>query len=113
MAAVKLWEYEPTKLAGKPVKVRLSQSITFALKLPELQRAPGIPELKSGGAPPAPPSLATAETASVMFALGSQGEVREAAVVEGNPVVERSPAARGEVLALRGGGRSAVPHRSR
>ena len=87
MTAVKLWEYEPTKLAGKPVKVRLSQSITFALKLPELQRAPGIPELKSGGAPPVPRGLATAETASVMVALGSQGEVREAAVVEGNPSV--------------------------
>ncbi|HQZ18168.1 MAG TPA: TonB family protein [Vicinamibacteria bacterium] len=87
MAAVRLWEYEPTKLAGKPVKVRLSQSITFALKLPELQRAPGIPELKSGGAPPAPSGLAAAETASVMIALGSQGEVREAAVVEGNPAV--------------------------
>lgn len=87
MAAVRLWEYEPTKLAGKPVKVRLSQSITFALKLPELQRAPGIPELKSGGAPPAPSGLAAAETASVMIALGSQGEVREAAVVEGNPAI--------------------------
>ena len=85
MNAVRLWEYEPTKLTGKPVKVRLSQSITFALKLPELQRAPGIPELKSGGAPPLPPGLATAETASVMIALGPQGEVQEAAVVEGNP----------------------------
>ncbi len=87
MNAVKLWEYEPTKLAGKPVKVRLSQSITFAMRLPDLQRAPGIPELKSGGAPPAPANLTAAETASVMVALGSQGEVREAAVVEGNPAV--------------------------
>jgi len=84
MNAVKLWEYEPTKLAGKTVKVRLSQSITFALKLPDLQRAPGIPELKSGGAPPAPPGLTAAETSSVMIALGPQGEIKEAAVVEGN-----------------------------
>ncbi|MBX7186541.1 MAG: energy transducer TonB [Vicinamibacteria bacterium] len=87
MAAVKMWEYEPTRLAGKPVKVRLSQSITFALKLPALQRAPGIPELKSGGAPTAPIGLTAAETASVMVALGTQGEVREAAVVEGNAAV--------------------------
>lgn len=87
MAAVKLWEYEPTKLAGKPVKVRLSQSITFALKLPELQRAADIPELKSGGAPTSPSGLAAAESASVMVALGSQGEVREAAVIEGNPAI--------------------------
>lgn len=87
MAAVKMWEYEPTRFAGKPVKVRLSQSITFALKLPALQRAPGIPELKSGGAPTAPAGLTAAETASVMVALGTQGEVREAAVVDGNALV--------------------------
>lgn len=87
MAAVKLWEYEPTRVAGKPVKVRLSQSITFALKLPELQRVPGIPDLKSGGAPPPPAGLTAAESASVMIALGAQGEVREAAVIEGNPAV--------------------------
>lgn len=90
MAAVRLWEYEPSKVAGKSVKVQLSQSITFALKLPELQRAAGIPELKSGGAPPVPATLTTPETASVMIALGSQGEVREAAVVEGNPVVSEA-----------------------
>lgn len=90
MNAVNLWEYEPTKVAGKSVKVQLSQSITFALKLPELQRAPGIPELKSGGAPVAPGSLATAESASVVVTLGLQGEVREAAVLEGNPVVSEA-----------------------
>jgi TonB family protein len=89
--AVRAWEYEPTKLAGKAVKVKLSQSITFALKLPEIQRAPGIPELKSGGAPPVPAALAAAESASVMVALGPAGEIAEAAVVEGSP-------AAGEVL---------------
>jgi TonB family protein len=85
--AVRLWEYEPTKLAGKPVRVRLSQPITFALRLPNLERAPGVPELKSGGNPPVPPSLATAETASVAVALGSQGEVREVEALGGNSVV--------------------------
>ena len=90
MNAVRLWEYEPTKVAGKGVKVQLSQSITFALRLPELQRAPGIPELKSGGAPPVPPGLATAEFASVSITLGGQGEVLEAAVIEGNPVVSEA-----------------------
>ena len=90
IAAVKLWEYEPTKLAGKPVRVQLAQSITFSLKLPDLQRAPGVPELKSGGTPPVPPSLATAEKASVSLALGSQGEVREASVLEGNSVVSEA-----------------------
>ncbi len=83
--AVKLWEYEPTKVAGRFVKVLLSQSITFALKLPELQREPGVPELKSGGAPPLPSGLATRQTASVAVMLGPLGEVAEASVLDGNP----------------------------
>ncbi|MEO8361553.1 MAG: TonB family protein [Vicinamibacteria bacterium] len=82
--AVKLWEYEPSKLAGKPVKVVMSQSITFALKLPDIQRSVGLPELKSGGAPSVPAGLTTPETASLIVTLGSQGEVREASPVEGN-----------------------------
>jgi protein TonB len=90
MNAVKLWEYEPTKVAGKAVKVQLAQSITFALRLPDLQRAPGIPELKSGGTPLVPPSLATAESAAVAVTIGSQGEVREAAVLEGNAVISEA-----------------------
>ena len=83
--AVKLWEYEPTKVAGKFVKVLLSQSITFALKLPELQREPGVPELKSGGAPPLPSSLPTRQMASVAVTLGPLGEVAEASVLDGSP----------------------------
>lgn len=90
MSAVRLWEYEPSKVAGKPVKVRLTQPITFALRLPDLQRASGVPELKSGGAPPIPTSLATAEDASVAVILGAQGEVSEAAVIDGNPVVSEA-----------------------
>lgn len=90
LAAVSLWEYEPTKLAGKPVKVVLSQHITFALKLPDLQRAAGVPELKSGGPPPIPPTLTVPGTAAVAVTLGSQGEVREAAALEGDPVISEA-----------------------
>lgn len=89
-AAVKLWEYEPTKVAGQAVKVLLSQSITFALKLPELQRAPGVPELKSGGSPPVPPGLREAASAAVELTLGSQGEVLEVAALDGHPVVSEA-----------------------
>ena len=88
--AVKLWEYEPTKVAGKFVKVLLSQSITFALKLPELQREPGVPELKSGGAPPLPSSLPTRQMASVAVTLGPLGEVAEASVLDGNPALSEA-----------------------
>ncbi len=90
LAAVNLWEYEPTKVSGKPVKVVLAQHITFALRLPELQRAPGVPELKSGGSPPIPASLTTPGNAAVAVTLGSQGEVREAAALEGDPVISEA-----------------------
>jgi len=90
IAAVKLWEYEPTKVAGKPVKVLHSQGITFAMRLPDLQRAPGIPELKSGGAPFAPPGLPAAASASIMVTLGPEGDVREAAYLEGDSAVSDS-----------------------
>ncbi|MBK5254726.1 MAG: TonB family protein [Vicinamibacteria bacterium] len=88
--AIRLWEYEVTKVAGKPVKVLLSQSITFAMRLPDLQREMGVPELKSGGAPPVPASLATPANASVAVTLGSQGEVQEAAVLDGDSVVSEA-----------------------
>lgn len=90
LAAVNLWEYEPTRVSGKPVKVILAQHITFALRLPDLQRAPGVPELKSGGSPPIPAGLTTPGQAAVSVALGSQGEVREAAALEGDPVISEA-----------------------
>lgn len=87
LAAVRMWEYEPTQVSGKPVTVQLSQSITFALKLPDLQRAFGIPELRSGGSPASPKTLAAPETASVAVTLGADGAVAEAAVTEGSPAI--------------------------
>ncbi len=87
LAAVKQWEYEPTRVDGKPVKIILAQSITFALKLPTLQRALGVPELKSGGAPPMPTGLASPAQASVEVRLGPQGEVAEASVLDGPPLL--------------------------
>ncbi len=90
LTAVNLWEYERTLVSGKPVKVLLAQHITFALRLPDLQRAPGVPELKSGGSPPIPASLTTPGNAAVAVTLGSQGEVREAAALEGDPVISEA-----------------------
>lgn len=87
LAAVRMWEYEPTQAGGKPVPVQLSQSITFALKLPDLQRAFGIPELRSGGSPTNPRTLAAPEAASVAVTLGADGAVAEAAVVDGAPAI--------------------------
>jgi TonB family protein len=87
VAAVKMWEYEVTRVGGKPVKVLLSQSITFALRLPEIQREPGIPELRSGGTPPVPTSLNMNESAALQVTIGAQGEVKEAAQTAGSSVL--------------------------
>ena len=43
LLAVRKWEYEVTKVGGQPVSVKLTVPITFALKLPEVTRAPGVP----------------------------------------------------------------------
>lgn len=51
VAAVSQWEYEPVKVDGKAVAVRLTVPITFALALPKVERDTGIPELRQGAAP--------------------------------------------------------------
>ena len=55
LTAARQWEYEVTKVDGKPVPVRLTVPITFALKLPDMTREAGIPELRQGAAPRFPP----------------------------------------------------------
>src|SRR3977135_1811076 len=51
LTAARQWEYEVTKVDGKPVPVRLTVPITFALKLPDMTREAGIPELRQGATP--------------------------------------------------------------
>jgi TonB family protein len=54
MTAARQWRYKPVKVDGKLVSVRLTVPITFALKLPDVSRAQGIPELRQGVTPPWP-----------------------------------------------------------
>ena len=54
IAAARQWLYKPVKVDGKLVSVRLMVPITFALKLPDVSRAQGIPELRQGVTPPWP-----------------------------------------------------------
>jgi TonB family protein len=85
VAAVKGWEYEPTRVEGRAVRVLMTQSITFAMALPELAREPGLPELRSGAAPIMPRSMAPPGLAEVALTLNEEGEVMEASVVGGEP----------------------------
>jgi len=84
LAAAREWEYEVTKVDGRPVKVRLTVPITFSLKLPDMTRQEGIPELRQGAAPAAPagaPSRSATVVAEVT--LGSDGRVADAQVTSG------------------------------
>jgi TonB family protein len=89
LTAVRQWEYEVTKVDGKAVPVRLTVPITFALKLPEMTREAGIPELRQGALPFFPP--------------GAKGPAKVVAEVASCPTARwrKPPSVRR--LALRGG----------
>jgi TonB family protein len=84
LAAAKQWEFEVTKVDGQPVSVRLSVPISFALRLPDVKREPGIPELRQG-ITPAFPAQAKQRKARVVaqVTLDASGAIAEAEIVEG------------------------------
>ena len=83
LTAARQWLYEVTKVDGKPVRVRLTVPITFAMKLPEITRQEGIPELRQGVVPPFPPDARGPATVVVAATLDAEGRVAEAQVVQG------------------------------
>ena len=84
LLAARQWEYEVTKVAGKPVAVRLTVPITFALKLPEMTREAGIPELRQGAPPGFPAGAKGTATVVADVTLLPDGTVAEAAIREGD-----------------------------
>jgi len=95
LAAVRQWEYEVTHVDGRPVPVRLTVPITFALKLPDVSREEGIPALRQGAIPSLPAEAGTGEaTASVT--LSEDGQVVDAVIEKGE-----SPWAEALLMALR------------
>jgi TonB family protein len=84
LAAARQWEYEVTKVDGKAVPVRLTVPITFALKLPELTREAGIPELRQGAAPAFPLGVKGSGKVVADVTLLPDGSVAEAAIREGD-----------------------------
>ncbi|MFI5006855.1 MAG: TonB family protein [Solirubrobacterales bacterium] len=83
LTAARQWTYEVTKVDGKPVSVRLTVPITFAMKLPDITRQEGIPELRQGVVPPFPQDAKGPATAVAAVTLDGEGRVAEAQVVEG------------------------------
>jgi TonB family protein len=84
-SAARQWEYEVTKVDGKPVPVRLTVPITFALKLPEIAREPGIPELRQGVTPPYPTNTPSSAPATVTadMTIDPGGQVVDAEIKSG------------------------------
>lgn len=87
LAAVRQWEYEVTRVDGQPVPVELTLPITFAMRLPNIAREPGVPEMRQGVPPSLPGGDAPRQpvTATAELTLGPDGQVQEAAITDGEP----------------------------
>jgi TonB family protein len=98
VAAVRQWEYEVTRVDGRAVPVRLTVPITFALKLPTVTRAAGVPELRMGAAPAPPPEPWGRREATVEadVTIDADGLVTDALITAGD-----SPWAEALLQALR------------
>jgi TonB family protein len=84
LVAASQWTYAPVKVDGKPVSVRLTVPITFALKLPEMSRQPGIPQLRQGVTPPWPDSGSPGGGLAVAdVTLEPDGRIGLARILEG------------------------------
>jgi TonB family protein len=75
IAAARQWEYAPTKVNGKPVRVRLTVPVVFSLALPTLARQDGIPELRQGVAPAWPAGASGGGLATAEVTLEPDGRV--------------------------------------
>jgi TonB family protein len=83
MDAVKQWRYESSKVAGRPVRVRLTVPVSFATKLPEVLREPGIPELRLGTSPALPPEGSPGGSAIAHVEIDADGKVTGSSVIQG------------------------------
>ena len=85
IAAARQWEYTPTKVDGKPVRVRITVPVVFSLALPTLTRQSGIPELRQGVSPAWPAGASGGGLARAEVTLEPDGRVGSARILDGNP----------------------------
>jgi TonB family protein len=83
IAAARQWEYTPTKVDGKAVRVRVTVPVVFSLALPTLVRQDGIPELRQGVTPAWPASASGGGLARAEVTLEADGRVGVAQILEG------------------------------
>jgi TonB family protein len=84
VAAARQWEYTPTKVEGKPVRVRITVPVVFSLALPTVNRQMGIPELRQGISPVWPAGASGGGVARAEVTLEADGRVGSARILEGN-----------------------------
>jgi TonB family protein len=83
IAAARQWEYAPTSVSGKAVRVRVTVPVVFSLALPALSRQSGIPELRQGVAPAWPAGASGGGLATAELTLEPDGRVGVARILEG------------------------------
>jgi TonB family protein len=83
LVAARQWRYEPVEVDGRPVSVRLTVPITFALKLPEMTRDRGIPEIRQGVTPQWPRDTQGGGEAVADVTLEPDGRIGLARIIEG------------------------------
>jgi TonB family protein len=101
IAAARQWGYEPTKVDGKPVRVRITVPITFALALPQLARQDGVPELRQGVTPAWPAGADGGQARCRRVTLEPDGRVGGARVLDGGAPWSDRAAGRAADLAVR------------
>ncbi len=84
IAAARQWEYEPSKIDGKPVSVRVTVPITFSLALPRLTRQAGVPELRQGIVPSFPAGAPSGGLATAEVTLEPDGRIAVANLISGD-----------------------------
>jgi len=84
LEATRQWEFKPTKVDGKPVRVRETVPITFSLPVPAMTRDGGVPEMRQGVAPKFPPAARGREGQVVAgVEIDAEGRIRKATVQKG------------------------------
>ena len=83
LLAARQWEYEVTRVDGKPVPVRLSVPITFTMPVPRVSRQEGIPELVQGVNPAFPAGQEGPASVVAELTLEPSGQVSEIEIKSG------------------------------
>ena len=86
LLAARQWEYEVTRVDGKPVPVRLSVPITFTMPVPRVSKQEGIPELVQGVNPAIPAGAEQPASVVAEVTLEPSGQVTEIEIKSGETV---------------------------